>query len=399
MTTERLYYRDPYLRKFTARVVERGELNGLPAVVLDRSAFYPTGGGQPHDTGHLNGAAVVEVVEREEDKAVVHLLEKQVEQDEVSGEIDWPRRFDLMQQHSGQHILSAAFDMVLKAETVSVHFGEDCATVDLDRALTPQEMEMVEREANAVVWENRPVTARFVGEVELASMPLRKQPSVSGPVRIVEVSGLDWSPCGGTHVAHSAEIGLIKLLRAERRGAETRVEFLCGGRALADYRAKNRAVLELAAHLSVGHGQLAEAVSRLEEECKALRKERDALRDELIPIEAAAMLNAAEERGGVRVVRKAFLGREARSLRLLASCLAGQGRCLALLGSTGEKASLVFARSEDLTLDVRPLLSAACAVVGGKGGGQPGFAQGGGPQVERLEEALEAAYRAWSGAG
>jgi alanyl-tRNA synthetase len=396
MTTERLYYHDPYRRTFTARVLERLEIDGRPAVVLDRSAFYPTGGGQPHDTGSLNGVAVADVVERETDKAVVHLLAGPLERDGVDGEINWARRFELMQQHTGQHILSAVFGEVLAAETVSVHFGADYATLDLDKApLTEEDLERVEEAANAVVWENRPVSARFVEQAELATLPLRKPPAVSGPIRIVEVAGLDWSPCGGTHVRASGEVGLIKIVRAERRGAETRAEFLCGARALADYRAKNRAILDLALHLSVGYRELAEVVSRLEGENKALRKERDNLRDELLSSEAAALLAGAEERDGIRVVRRAFSGREAKSVRALASRLAEEESCLALLGSAGEKATLIFARSDDLALDVRPLLNAACAVVGGRGGGQPGFAQGGGPQVGRLDEALEVAYRAW----
>jgi alanyl-tRNA synthetase len=400
MATERLYYHDSYCRTFTARVVERLKVAERPAVVLDRTAFYPTSGGQPHDTGFLNGVAVVEVVEREADGAVVHLLAGPLERDEVGGEINWARRFDLMQQHTGQHILSAVFGEALAAETASVHFGADYATIDLDKApLTPEDLERVEEAANAVLWENRPVSARFVERAELATLPLRKPPAVSGPIRIVQVSGLDWSPCGGTHVRASGEIGLIKIVRAERRGTETRAEFLCGARALADYRVKNRAVLDLALRLSVGHWELAEAVSRLEGENKALRKERDDLCDELLSSEAAALLAGAEERAGVRVVRRAFSGREAKSVRALASRLAEGESCLALLGSAGEKATLVFARSGDLALDVRPLLDAACAVVGGRGGGQPGFAQGGGPQVERLDEALEAAYRAWSSMG
>jgi alanyl-tRNA synthetase len=396
MTTERLYYQDSYQRSFSAHVVERLEVGGQPAAVLDRSAFYPTSGGQPHDTGSLSGAQVLDVIEREGDKAVIHVLAAPLDEMTVKGEIAWPRRFDHMQQHTGQHVLSAVFTQTLGAETVSVHIGDDYATLDLDRApLRQEELDQVEQAANAVIWEDRPVIVRIVDEAELSALPLRKRPTVTGPIRIVEVSGLDWSPCGGTHVRVTGEIGLIKLIRAERRGEETRIEFLCGGRALADYRAKNQAVLDLALHLSVGYRELGDAVARLEEEARAMRKERDALRESALAYEARALLAEAEERGGVRVVRRVFAGRDAASLRGLASQLIKMGPALALLGGSGEKATLIFACSPDLPLDVRPLLNEACALVGGRGGGNPNFAQGGGPDVGHLDEALEVAYRAW----
>ncbi|MFN2218981.1 MAG: alanyl-tRNA editing protein, partial [Anaerolineae bacterium] len=216
--TDRLYYDDPYLTRFPARVVESLEWEGQPAVVLDRTAFYPTGGGQPTDVGVLREGAstdsvdavpVIEVVERPEDGEVVHVLARQLDAREVKGEVDWTRRFDLMQQHTGQHILSAVALEALGANTVGFHLSDEYATVDLDRApLTVKDLSEVEDLANSIVFENRQAIARFVPDEEVPSLPLRKALVHEGPVRVVEIPGLDCSACGGTHVRSTGEVGL-----------------------------------------------------------------------------------------------------------------------------------------------------------------------------------------------
>ena len=391
----RLYYADAYLREFDARVIEQLTWDGKPAVVLERTAFYPTSGGQPHDTGTLNGVKVVDVVERESDGAVVHVLAGELQGDAVHGEIDRARRFDLMQQHTGQHILSQAFTTVQQADTVSFHLGVEVTTVDLNRApLSEEQLDKAEALANEVVFSNRPVRARFVGREELATLPLRKLPQVARPIRIVEIADFDWSPCGGTHCRRTGEVGLIKIVRAERRGAETRVHFLCGGRALADYRRKNRLVLDLAARFSVGDWELADAVERLSDEARASRKQVRVLREQLLDYEAAALIAGAEKLGGARVVRQAYTDRTVDEIRHLAQRLTAEPGVIALLGrgSVGGKAQFVFARSADLPHDMNVLLRTACQTVGGGGGGRPNFAQGGGPDGARVEEALAAAW-------
>ena len=391
----RLYYADAYLREFDARVIEQLTWDGKPAAVLERTAFYPTSGGQPHDTGTLNGVKVVDVVERESDGAVVHVLAGELQGDAVHGEIDRARRFDLMQQHTGQHILSQAFTTALQADTVSFHLGVEVTTVDLNRApLSEEQLDKAEALANEVVFSNRPVRARFVGREELATLPLRKLPQVAGPIRIVEIADFDWSPCGGTHCRRTGEVGLIKIVRAERRGAETRVHFLCGGRALADYRRKNRLVLDLAARFSVGDWELADAVERLSDEARASRKQVRVLREQLLDYEAAALIAGAEKLGGARVVRQAYTDRTVDEIRHLAQRLTAEPGVIALLGrgSVGGKAQFVFARSADLPHDMNVLLRTACQTVGGGGGGRPNFAQGGGPDGARVEEALAAAW-------
>lgn len=391
----RLYYANAYLREFDTRIIERLTWDGRPAVVLERTAFYPTSGGQPNDTGSLAGVRVVDVVEREADGAVIHVLASELPEDVVHGEIDWARRFDHMQQHTGQHILSQAFTIALGADTVGFHLGAEVSTIDLNRApFSEEHLDQAENLANEVVFGDKPVDVRFVDRKGLGTLPLRKPPQVTGPIRIVEVAGFDWSPCGGTHCQRTGEVGMIKVIRAERRGAETRIYFLCGGRALADYRRKNRLVLDLAARFSVGDWELADAVERLSEEARAHRKQARALQEQLLDYETAALIASAETLAGARVVRRAYPNRSVDEIRLLAQRLTTEPGVIALLGqgSAGEKAQLVFARSVDLAHDMNALLRVACQAIGGSGGGRPNFAQGGGPDGARVEEALNAAW-------
>jgi alanyl-tRNA synthetase len=395
--TERLYYADAYQRAFRARVVERLQWEGRPAVVLDRTSFYPTGGGQPHDAGSLNGAPVVDVVEREADGAVIHLLDRALDGAEVEGRVDWERRFDLMQQHTAQHILSAAFVSQLGANTVGFHLADGYATIDLDRApLAADELDGVEARANTVVFENRPVVARFVPNDEVPSLPLRKPLSHQGPVRVVEIPDFDCSACGGTHVRAAGEVGLVKITRSERRGAETRVEFLAGGRALADYRAKNTLVMDLAREFTVGHWELGDLVHRLADDLKEARREARRTRDALLDAEAAALWHQAGSVGSMRIVRACLSGRAPDDLKHLAQRLQSRPQTLALLasgGEAGDKAYLTFARSADLTVHVGHLLREACQVIGGRGGGRPDFAQGGGPRGDLAAQALDRAVQ------
>jgi len=290
-------------------------------------------------------------------------------------------------------VLSQAFLQLLNAETVGFHLGKEASTIDVDQApLAAFQLDRVEDLANEIVFADLPVKTYSVAEAELASLPLRKLPTVEMPIRIVEVEGFDYSPCGGTHCQRTGEVGLIKITRVERRGQETRIEFLCGGRALADYRGKNRTVNELANQFSVGAWELAEAVERLAEEVKSNRRELNAAKDRLLDYEAAELLAEAERHGDIRLVRKVFTDREGEEVRRLALRLVESEGSVALLGLAGEKAQLVFACSADLPYDMNDLLQKACWVVGGGGGGRPHFAQGGGPDDSKVGEALEIAY-------
>jgi alanyl-tRNA synthetase len=410
--TERLYYDDAYLTHFTARVVERFTYHDQPAVVLDRTAFYPTSGGQPCDQGVLGAVKVVDVWLRETDGAVIHLLEKSLhlppeltdQQLSVVAEIDWQRRFDHMQQHTGQHILSQAFSQVAQAETVSFHLGTTGATIDLHgpRRLAVADMDRAESLANQILWEDRPVNTQIVGAAELADLPLRKPPAVAGDVRVIQVADFDWSACGGTHVARTGQIGLIKIIKWEKRGAETRVEFLCGQRALQDYGQKNSMVNHLAAGFNVGHWELDQAVKRLKVQAKDLRSRLREAGRELAAYRAAELRAAAPHVAGVRLIALNLTEEPVLGMRELARQLVSESGVVALLGladGAGDlKAQLCFARSSDVAIDMVALVRDAGTARGSQGvsgGGPADFAQGGGPlaDVQQLDAILERATR------
>jgi alanyl-tRNA synthetase len=392
--TERLYYADAYLRTFEARIVDRLEVAGRSAVILDRTAFYPEGGGQPADRGTLQDVRVVDVQPRPADDEVLHILSAPLAAELVQGQVDTARRFDLMQQHTGQHILSQAFVHTTGAETVSFHLNPDptegALTIDLDRStVTPAEIDRAEDFANVIVYENRPVIARFVSDEELQALPLRKPPKVEKAIRVVEVEGFDWSACGGTHVARTGEVGLIKIVKAEKRGAETRIEFRCGQRALIDYRRKHQLISRAASDLSIGFWELDQAIARMQAEARTARKQLQEADARLQQYEAQELLNSIEPRGDYGLITQAWLNRDAAYLKRMANLLTAQPGTAVLLGATGQSLALVFARSKDLSIDLAGLLKAAATRLGGKGGGSPDFAQAGGPAVS--EEQLKAA--------
>jgi alanyl-tRNA synthetase len=301
-----------------------------------------------------------------------------------------------MQQHTGQHILSQAFIHTANAETVSFHLNPDpnegALTIDLNvGSLSQAAIDRAEDFANTIVFENRPVSARFVNDAELQTLPLRRPPKVDEAIRIVEIQGFDWSACGGTHVARTGEVGLIKIIKSEKRGAETRIEFRCGRRALIDYGRKHRLISQVASDLSIGFGELDQAIGRMQADAKAVRKQLAEADARLQQYEARELLSTSEPRGDYGLITQTWLNRDAASLKRMASLLVTQPKTVVLLGATGAALSLVFARSKDLALDLATVLKTTAARLGGKGGGSPDFAQAGGPAVS--EEQLKAALQ------
>ena len=387
--TERLYFADPYLTTFRGRVVERGTLKGKSAVALDRSAFYPEGGGQPPDSGTLGGVAVIDV--QAEGYVVWHALTGPLTGDEVEGVVDWARRFDHMQQHHGQHLLSAAFEEVARLHTVSFHLGSESSTIDLGaRDITEAQVVAAEELANRVIWEDHRVHARFVSPEELARLPLRKAPVVDGPVRVVSAGDFDHSACGGTHPKSTGAVGLLHVRRWERRGAETRVEFVCGGRALRDLRRKNALLTRVTTGLTVGVDELEGAIQRIQGSEQQTRKRLEDTLERLASYEAAELVAAATTVHGLPVVRRAVTDRTLVEIKWLANAIASKGG-VALLGLAGERAQLVFASPSGSGVDCGALLRETLARFGGKGGGQALMAQGGIPDAGKLENALDAA--------
>jgi alanyl-tRNA synthetase len=289
--TERLYYHDAHATEFDATVISIVPIPGTPTrrgVTLDRTAFYPTSGGQPFDTGTLGAARVVEVID-DDDGGVVHVVEGEVPVGPVHGRIDWSRRFEHMQQHTGQHVLSAAFDRLLHVGTVSFHLGSASSTIDLAREVTADEIARVEREANRVVWEDRPVTIRFADADEAARLPLRKESRREGTLRLVEVEDFDVSACGGTHVARTGAIGIIAVAGSEKFKGGTRLEFLCGERALSGFHALGDSVAASVRLLSVLPAELPSGIERLQTDARELRRQIKDLQTRLAGHEATGL--------------------------------------------------------------------------------------------------------------
>lgn len=374
----RLYYQDPQRMEFDAVVTAATSLDGRPAAALDETAFYPTSGGQPFDTGTLGDARVVEVVESESGE-IWHVLDRELEAGRhVRGVVDRDRRLDHMQQHTGQHILSAAFDHVYQARTVGFHLGALVSTVDLSVDLPADAIAAAEAEANRIVWEDRSVAIRFVSSEEAATLPLRKEPERGGVLRVIDIEGYDLSACGGTHVARTGTVGLVAVLSAERLRGGTRLEFVCGGRALRSFHRFRDAVAGCIHHVSVAPDELPVAVERLQAESKDQRKLIRDLQEKLAVFEAAAMAAAAEEVGGVRQVVRAIEGRDQNDLRTRALAVCGApGYRVALFSATAPYVA-VLARSKDGRTDCAAVLKALMAAFGGRGGGRPEMAQCGG---------------------
>jgi alanyl-tRNA synthetase len=417
--THRLYYNDPYLQAFDATVVRaepRGERLG---VWLDRTAFYPTSGGQPFDTGTLvpsrtSGSSrgesrdgplrVVDVVD-EDDGTIVHVVEPSSEKLEpgqgIHGVVDWPRRFDHMQQHTGQHVLSAAIARLFDVRTVSFHLGAEASTIDLARELSPAEIAAAETEANRVVWEDRPVGIRFASAEEAAALPLRKEPVRGGTLRLIDIEHFDLSACGGTHVARTGGVGVIAVASWERFKGGQRISFLCGGRALAGYRTLRDAMTGAVRLLSVLPEELPASIERLQAEAKEQKRATTALQADLARYRAEELAASAVEMrlktdSGASPARRLVarvVDADANGLKALATAVVAKPGHLVVLVSTAMPALVVAARSADIDVSVQRLLASLFATFGGRGGGKPDFAQGGGLVAPSPQAILDAAVR------
>lgn len=375
--TERIYYTDSECRSFEATVTRVFERAGRAAVVLDRTAFYPTSGGQPFDTGRLGDVDVLDTMDEGND--IVHVVSAPIPAGaRVHGEIDWTRRFDHMQQHSGQHVLSAAFEKLFANRTMSFHMGTDTSTIDLAREASVSEIDRAVDEGNRVVWEDRAVSVRFVSAEEASRLQLRKEPGREGILRLVDIAGVDLSACGGTHVSRTGAIGMIGVLGAERFRGGSRVTFVCGGRASRVLRSYRDAIAGSVRVLSVLPDELPAALDKIQLEAKQRRKTISMLQETLAGLQADRMLFTAPSIGGVRVVVESIEGWDAAGLKAMASALTNRSGVAAALFTHGDPIAAVIARSPDVGLDASKVLRALLDRFGGRGGGKPDLAQGGG---------------------
>ena len=382
--THRLYYADSYLRDFEAAVIDRSE--DSRRVYLDQTAFYPTSGGQPFDIGQLGGIEVTDVVD--EGDRVAHLLVAPLPGARARGQIDWRRRFDHMQQHTGQHLLSAVLADVVGHATVGVHFGQESSTLDLDAtALTPDQVAKAEERANEIVVQNRPVTVSF--EAAESATGLRKATDREGALRIVTIEGLDRSACGGTHVRATGEIGSILIRKLERVRKGTRLEFLCGGRATWRARADYMLLSQLAGELSAAVDELPRLIASQREEIKEANATVRELQARLDIGRAKELYAAATpESTGIRRVTVHEEGPSADTLRGLAQAFSAMPRAV-FIGAVTSPPAVVLAASEDTGIDAASLLKSLLSSVGGRGGGSARLAQGIVPGRAQLQTVVE----------
>jgi alanyl-tRNA synthetase len=393
--THRLYYRDAALIEFTATVTDVTAVGEHVVVSLDRTAFYPTSGGQPHDLGDIDGSTVVEVLDSP--RGVEHVVRGPAPRvgQVVKGKIDQVRRTDHTQQHSGQHVLSQAFERILAAQTVSFHLGSDACTIDVDRSdLDRSTCLAAENMANQIVLDDRLVSIHFASGEGLSQFALRKPSDRAGEIRIVDIENFDQTPCGGTHVARTGQIGPIKIRRWERRGPTTRIEFLCGWRSLRDYSARHLAIRDIAERLSAADHDVRELVFRSLDELTRAKDDLTRLRDVLLDAEADRLIASADvipSGDGTIAVRRSFADRSPDELKRLALLIVSRQKSVVLLGSSGERNHLVVAQSPGCRSDAASILRQVAPTIGARGGGTRDFAQGGGPAGISVDVALEAA--------
>jgi alanyl-tRNA synthetase len=387
MPTKRLYHQDPYLTQFKAHIEKVISYEGQPAVILDRTAFYPTSGGQPHDIGTLNGIPVLDVLEQE--SAIIHVLAEPIQDAHVSGVVNWNRRIDHMQQHTGQHVLSRTFEILFDAETVGFRISAETSTVDIAiDTFTPEDIIRIEDKANEIIWSNIAIQTFFPTSLELQNLILRKPPKTNENIRVVHILDWDCCACGGTHLRTTAEVGMLVIRHWEKHRSGIRVEFICGNRALHDYRHKNQIIQELASLTSMPEANIAPTVQRLIHQNTGLEKTLGDIQSQLLGVEAEKLI--AEYHGNnPKVIAKDFPNRPYQEIRILASKLTSHSETIALLGSTdGNRIHLIFQRSDDVDCHMGQLLQQTLPLIDGKGGGSSQSAQGGGSKLENLHETI-----------
>ncbi|MFC5732498.1 alanyl-tRNA editing protein [Cytobacillus gottheilii] len=387
---EKLYYQDPYIKEFKAQLLHQNtDEQGNLYAVLNQTAFYPTGGGQPHDTGVLNGVEVVAVEEVEGE--IRHYIKMPLPQGEIEGKIDWSRRLDHMQQHTGQHILSAAFAELFNYQTVSFHLGKDICTIDIHtNALGEDEASAAEALANEIVFENRTIETKWISAAEITQYPLRKLPSVTENIRLVIIPDFDYNGCGGTHPSSTGQVSSIKILDWEKQKQNIRVQFVCGNRVLKQLHEKHKVMKQLTAALNAPQEIVADAAMRIIQDAKILEKNVENKNEQLLSFEAKELLIQHKTEDNVQAV---FNNRSIKELQTLARKITelADDSVVILVNELEDKLQFVCASGNGSDANMKKLANELLSSINGKGGGSESFAQGGGPKGMSGEELLQKA--------
>jgi alanyl-tRNA synthetase len=371
--TNKLYYQSAYLEQWQTSVIHTMERDGEHYAILKESGFYPHGGGQPCDTGTINGIPVVDVVA--EGEVILHKVAAPLAEGEASCRLDWGRRFDHMQQHSGQHLLSAVCRSVCQGTTVSFHLGTDYATIDVDQgAVTPEQLAEIEREANRHIYLNHSMNGYFVTVEEAARLPLSKALQVTDNIRIVEMKDVEYNACGGTHVSSTGAIGLIKLLKAEKQKGNTRIYFKCGGRAMDEFNECVQILGALSARFNTGKEELTDRIGKWELEYKQLQAELAAVKEQNDSYLIRELLTQSED----GLIARLFTDKPLKDLQNLAAKLAAESGLLVLLATSMEN-KVVLAHQQGDSFHCGAYFKENLGAFGGKGGGSDKIAQAGFP--------------------
>jgi alanyl-tRNA synthetase len=389
----RLFYQDSYIKSFTSEVVTKGkDKDDNDYIVLEQTAFYPTGGGQPHDIGTIENIKVLNVEEVEGE--IRHFLENELDDgiSSVQGVIDWERRFDHMQQHAGQHILSAAFEQLFGYKTIGFHLGNETITIDLEtEILLESEALLVEELANQIIVENRLIETKWVTEEELVNYNLRKETSVKEDIRLVIIPNFDYNGCGGTHPRATGEVQVIKILGWERQKKKVRVEFVCGNRVLKQLNQKNKVLMELTKLLNAPEKDMQQAVIRLIENSRSMQKELEQSREELLHYEARSLARISKNEAGYKIISEVFQNRSIQDLQKLARMILTEDKesIVILVSENENRIQLVCARGTLENISMKKLMGTALSHINGKGGGSDSFAQGGGEALISGKQMLQ----------
>lgn len=400
MVNNKLFYQDSYIQTFTSKITKQEKDDkGLWYVVLEETAFYPTGGGQPFDSGTLNNIHVLNV--EEIDGEIRHYIETPILDSlgSLEGQINWERRFDHMQQHAGQHILSAAFEELFKYHTVSFHLGEEVLTIDLDiEELTESEAAEAEKLANQIILENRPIETKWVSQAELTQYPLRKQPTVSENIRLVIIPEFDYNGCGGTHPSSTAQVGAIKILDWEKQRKKIRIRFLCGHRVLKQFHVKHQVITQLTRLLNAPEHGMIQSLERLLENVKSADKQLEEARQTLLQFEAREMIHDQldQDKNGHGIISKVVQNRSMKELQQLARMITNNSKevIVILISENESQLQVVTARGSAQNVSMKELLADILPLINGKGGGNEVMAQGGGDLVYTGKQLLEISLNA-----
>lgn len=388
--TDKLYQINPYIREIKASIVEKKCINGKYFIVTDRTIFYPhMSGGQPKDKGTINGVEVIDVYEK--DNKIIHVVKENITKEEVQLCIEWNIRFDHMQQHTGQHILSSSFFKLFNAQTVGFHLGSEYVTVDIDiRSLSQKDVNKIEEFANTITSSNFNIKTYTIESNEVSKIPLRKSPTVDSNIRIVEIENVDFSPCSGTHTRSTGEVGLIKIRKFEKYKGIYRIEFVCGGRSLKDYNWKNNIINKISSLLSTKDIDTFDRVSKLNDENNLLNKNINNLLSELLEYKTEKIINEAIEYNDIKIILKIFDDADFKDLRNMTMNIINKENYIVFLGlKSDNKCQFIIGRSKDINIDLKNIFNNIINVIDGKGGGSPQVVQGGGPKSEDLHLLLD----------